>query len=184
MVPRNLFPKSEPIADVQTLNKRELFEPTIFSPIDNDLKMDYFSYGTIIADTVDTPGQFLADVSTGLVAGDLNERYFHFYQQEMSTYGVSRFRLSNLTAMPVTSDIVALIPITIPEQADSVLVAMDYTQNIYYLVTCILEMQFPKLFLVKSLGEGIEILQSQAMQTVLTGGEVSECSLIPWTTGE
>jgi hypothetical protein len=50
----------------------------------------------------------------------------------------------------------------------------------YYLATCIIEGQLPKVFLVQDPVAGLAVLIGSAQQTTITGGVVDLCGLLRW----
>jgi hypothetical protein len=83
--------------------------------------------------------------------------------------------------MPNGSVLVALVPIKIASAAYPILVAFTSAGDMYYIVTCTIEEQLPKLFLVENISTGVAALTDPAQQDTLTGGVVDECGWLRWS---
>ena len=68
-------------------------------------------------------------------------------------------------------------------KGNSTLVAASTTNDIYYLVACNLENEYTKIFAIKSYPDGIDTLKSSAMTSLVTGGVVTDCTLVGLTNG-
>lgn len=161
---------------------------------DSTTEDDSYSYITI-ADTTSTyqlnaydDGNFYLDsfgaadptyFSTyeGVTVSDDSNRFFHYYQDTMTTYGVSRFRLSDESAIPKTANAATMAPLD--TGSGTVFVVVDLVDGFYYPVACAIEGQYTKLFLVKDIDAGIKTLQDPSLMYTVTGGVVSSCSYIP-----
>ena len=56
---------------------------------------------------------------------------------------------------------------------------MDSDENAYYPVICSLDSLESKAFLVQDPVAGLEILKKTELQSVITGGVVTECAILP-----
>jgi hypothetical protein len=140
----------------------------------------------------------------GNVIGDTNGRFLHYYELWMGEAEVSRLRLADLDMMPVGSVLVlvpplspmqkfgrdfadlclvirSLAPMDITGLASPALVAFTSSGAYYYIITCTITGQLPKLFLTSDISLGIEELVAPGVQDTLTGGVVEECGLLPWS---
>ncbi|KAJ8604626.1 hypothetical protein MRB53_041724 [Persea americana] len=75
----------------------------------------------------------------GVVIGDDQERYLHYYPDVMAAYNVSRLRLASEDATPKTSQNIDLVPTPLdPDDSSSplVYVAVDTLDNAYNMVLC------------------------------------------------
>jgi hypothetical protein len=63
--------------------------------------------------------------------------------------------------------------------ASPVLLASTSAGDYYYVVTCLIDEQLPKLFLVSDPVAGLATLEDPALQDTLTGGDVTQCGLLP-----
>lgn len=169
------------------------------TPADNE----GVSYITILdttssyALTADADGNFYVDslatvsssvslfVSYGsVVATDDSDRLFHFYDDTMAKYGVSRLRLSTEDLIPKTAQIASFVALDTDGAADtsSVLVVADLKGIFYYTVLCTIDMAYSKVFLVNDIDKGVKTLQRTDLQFTVTGGVVNDCTYIPFMT--
>ncbi|KAE9378538.1 hypothetical protein N431DRAFT_554693 [Stipitochalara longipes BDJ] len=116
----------------------------------------------------------------GNVIGDTNGRFLHYYELSMGLSEISRLRLASLDMMPVGSVLLSLAPMAVGLASPS-LVAFTSSGAYYYIITCTITGQFPKLFLARQVALGIELLMTPGLQNTLTGGVVETCGLLPWT---
>jgi hypothetical protein len=65
--------------------------------------------------------------------------------------------------------------------ASPALVAFTSGGGYYFIITCTIVGQLPKLFLTSSISIGIEELMLPSLQNTLTGGVVKTCGLLPWS---
>jgi hypothetical protein len=86
--------------------------------------------------------------------------------------------MHNADITPLNS---ALAPLTIPAAPYPILIAFTSAGDFFYIVTCIIEDQLPKLFLVQNLSEGIAALMDPAQQSTVTGGVVDMCGWLRWS---
>jgi hypothetical protein len=113
------------------------------------------------------------------IVGDTNERFLHLYADTLASLGVSRLRLAALDAMPLPSVLVTLVPITVA-QGQSAYIAVTSDGQVYWLITCVIDAQTPKVFLVKDITAGAAKLMDQSLATTFPGGNVTECGYVPW----
>ncbi|MCJ1293932.1 hypothetical protein MMC34_005489 [Xylographa carneopallida] len=124
-------------------------------------------------------------LDAGLVVGDESDRFLHYYPDVMAAFNVSRIRLSTQDAVPVTSDIITLAPLDGDSEnsAVSVYIAVDSKGNYFYPVTCNIEGQPSKVFIVADPVKGLETLLLEELRYIVTGGVVQECFYIPFMAG-
>jgi len=124
-------------------------------------------------------------LDTGLVVGDESDRFLHYYPDVMAAFNVSRIRLSTQDAVPVTSDIITLAPLDGDSEnsAVSVYIAVDSKGDYFYPVTCNIEGQPSKVFIVADPVKGLETLLLEELRYIVTGGIVQECFYIPFMAG-
>ncbi|KAL8692316.1 MAG: hypothetical protein Q9218_002633 [Villophora microphyllina] len=134
----------------------------------------------VSSSTPDSGSSFAS--SAGVYYGDSQDRIFHYYAPEMSTYGVSRFRLAPLDHMPLTSRLVTLAPIDHDNDPStpSIIVAADTLGNAFYLFACTLDGQ-SKIFLVQNPSSGGEVLEREELKFTITGGVVADCGPVVLT---
>jgi hypothetical protein len=152
-------------------------ERFIFSPFGHNLFIRPAPDGNL--EPFNKPAAF-ASTSDGYIVGDPSGRLLHGYSDELSQYGVSRLRLSNTTAMPATAVGVVLVPIDVGKGIQA-LIGFELNLSLYYVVTCLIEAQLPKLFLVKDLNAGIATLSHPANNGTIIGGKVNACGFTPWS---
>lgn len=116
---------------------------------------------------------------------DASGRAFHFYQDEMAKYGVSRFRLSEPATTPKTAQPAAFVLLSdihgqFPRPVFGVVGSLG---TINYPVVCDIVGQIAKLFLVADIEKGLLKLMAEELRNTITGGEVSKCNVIPLTVG-
>ncbi|KAL6719024.1 hypothetical protein ACLMJK_003259 [Lecanora helva] len=126
-------------------------------------------------------GSPFATVS-GYVEGDADGRFFHYYTDIMTAYNVSRLRLSNESYIPVSSDFVGFAPINYDDnsQTRDAYVAIDTVGAVFFPVTCDIQGQPSKAFLVTDITEGTRKLQDPSLRYTVTGGVVETCYFLPW----
>ena len=126
-------------------------------------------------------GTLFASVS-GFVEGDASGRFFHYYTDAMTTYNVSRLRLSNEAHIPITAEFVGLAPVNYDEQSSTpdVYVAMDTNDGVFFPVTCDIQDQESKAFVVTEIAQGIARLKEENLRYTVTGGVVQDCYFLPW----
>ena len=124
-------------------------------------------------------------LDTGLVVGDESDRFLHYYPDVMAVFNVSRIRLSTQDAVPATSDIITLAPLDGDSEnsAVSVYIAVDSKGAYFYPVTCNIEGQPSKVFIVADPVKGLETLLMEELRYIVTGGVVQECFYIPFMAG-
>lgn len=120
-------------------------------------------------------------VVSGYVEGDAANRFFHYYADTMRAYNVSRFRLSDEEHIPLTSDYVALAPLNYDARSTTpdVYIAIDTAGSVFFPVTCDIQDQPSKVFLVADVTTGIEKLQDPSLRYTVTGGRVQKCYVLP-----
>lgn len=119
-----------------------------------------------------------------VVASDDSDRLFHFYDDTMAKYGVSRLRLSTEDAIPKTAQIASFVALDYDGSADTspVLVVADLKGEFYYTVLCTIDDAYSKVFLVNDIDKGVQTLQRKDLQWTVTGGVVNDCTYIPLMT--
>ena len=201
--PTEAFMFPEISADTSTLssapseNSTAFFSPNTTTPTENDglsyytltdkthsLQLSGSSSGslTLVSNASADGGSTFASAAS-IIYGDAQDRLFHLYAPLMSTYGVSRFRLAALTEMPLTSQLLTLVPIDHDgdPSTPAVLVAADTQGGAYYLFSCVVAGE-NKVFVVQDPGTGAEVLGSEEVRFSVTGGLVEGCGPIALTT--
>lgn len=123
------------------------------------------------------PDTFIYD--QGLISSPDGVQLFHYYTDTMEELGVSRFRLSELADLPITSDLVSLASVNYDSDPNTpgFIVAVDTAGSAFYTVICDYEDdQDSKFFLVKDVEAGIATLQNRDLMFTVTGGPVTECA--------
>jgi len=59
-------------------------------------------------------------------------------------------------------------------------VATTTDGQLFYLITCLIDEQYPKVFLAKDPISGATQLQDPTLATTLTGGNVTQCSFVDY----
>lgn len=100
----------------------------------------------------------------------------------MSAYNVSRLRLSDEAYIPITAEFIALAPVNYDEDSNSpdIYVATDTAGGVFFPVTCDIQDQDSKAFIVADIEEGVETLRDPKLRYTVTGGIVEECYFLPW----
>ncbi|KAL8682577.1 MAG: hypothetical protein Q9224_006763, partial [Gallowayella concinna] len=126
-------------------------------------------------------GSQFASVS-GIVEGDAAGRFFHYYNDTMAAYNVSRLRLSDEAHIPLTADFLGFAPVNHDDDATTpdVFVAMDTIGGVFFPVTCDIQGQSSKAFLVRDIAQGVRQLQEPSLRYTVTGGVVETCYFLPW----
>ncbi|KAI4254492.1 MAG: hypothetical protein LQ352_003067 [Teloschistes flavicans] len=126
-------------------------------------------------------GTIFASVSS-LIEGDGAGRFLHYYPDVMSAYNVSRLRLSDEAYIPITAEFIALAPVNYDEDSNSpdIYVATDTAGGVFFPVTCDIQDQDSKAFIVADIEEGVETLRDPKLRYTVTGGIVEECYFLPW----
>ncbi|KAG6044151.1 hypothetical protein E4U17_000661 [Claviceps sp. LM77 group G4] len=125
-----------------------------------------------------------------VVVRDAFRRPMLYYGDTMSTLGVSRLRTSNVDMAPKTGVAVALVPLRDEEGTQKrkrekknemeLYVAIDPSGEVFYPVVCdyVDRKSVSKLFLVRDMEEGLEVLKRGNVVRTVTGGEVEKCVLL------
>ncbi|KAG5954855.1 hypothetical protein E4U58_007435 [Claviceps cyperi] len=125
-----------------------------------------------------------------VVVRDALRRPMLYYGDSMSTLGVSRLRTSDVDMAPKTGVAVALVPLRDEEGAQKrkreqkegmeLYVAMDPSGEVFYPVVCdyVDRGSGSKVFLVRDMEEGLEVLKREDVVRSVTGGEVQKCVLL------
>lgn len=125
------------------------------------------------------PGTSFASYD-GLVVSDYTDRLLHIYEPEIIAYGISRLRVAAFDHMPVSSQLVNLVPIDYDNNAStpSIYVVVDTLGGHYFLVLCNFEGQEDKMFAVRDPQKGVSVLESPDVRFTITGGVVKSCGLV------
>jgi len=123
------------------------------------------------ADPTDAAGLYSG--YSNVYAGDSQGNVFVYYTDEYAALNVSRFRAVSPDAIPQTAQIVSLAPF--PTDLGYLYEVMDTVENVMFLAFCNIEGSPSKLFLVKSLETGLEILTRPQLAHIVTGGVVTGC---------
>lgn len=153
------------------------------------------SNGNMYAFTVDGPdnpacSEMWATFRDVLVA-DGAQRLMHYYNNTMSTLGVSRLRVEDESDIPHTGVPVAFIPYDADDPDadgqtnggeddtgyDYMYLAVDVNENIFYPVVCDYEdaSMGSKIFLAADPVKGVATLKSEDVKYTVTGGTVKDC---------
>ncbi|EPS36475.1 hypothetical protein H072_10020 [Dactylellina haptotyla CBS 200.50] len=151
--------------------------------IANDLSLVSGDNGNIYVDSSTVPeGSNGNDTSyqwlhwNNLVVGTKDGRLLYTYPDELSTYGVSRFRVAPWERLPKTAEQVVVVPNNNAMTAYTV----GKQGKTLYPVACTYKKQPTKVFLVTDPVEGAKKLERPEYQDCLTGGEVHACGFIRW----
>ncbi|KAG5948986.1 hypothetical protein E4U60_000095 [Claviceps pazoutovae] len=127
-----------------------------------------------------------------VVVRDALRRPILYYGDTMSTLGVSRLRTSDVDMAPKTGVAVALVPLRDEEGTQKrkreqeqkkemeLYVAMDPSGEVFYPVVCdyVDRGSGSKVFLVRDMEDGLEVLKRGDVVRSVTGGEVEKCVLL------
>ncbi|KAG6122117.1 hypothetical protein E4U14_000130 [Claviceps sp. LM454 group G7] len=125
-----------------------------------------------------------------VVVQDAFRRPMLYYGDTMSKLGVSRLRTSNADMVPKTGVAVALVPVRDEEGSQNkkreqkkemeLYVAIDPSGKVFYPVVCdyVDRRSVSKLFLVRDMEDGLEVLKRGDVVRSVTGGEVEKCVLL------
>ncbi|KAF3911034.1 hypothetical protein AA313_de0203173 [Arthrobotrys entomopaga] len=148
-----------------------------------DLSMVSGSNGNIYVDSSTLPNDTYGNDTSyqwlhwnNLVVGTQDGRLLHIYTDELSQYGVSRFRLAPWSHLPKTSEQVVMVP---NNNAMTAYTIGNKGRTLYPIV-CTYKMQPSKIFLVTDPVEGAKKLESTELQDAITGGEVHACGFMSW----
>ncbi|KDN69834.1 putative conserved hypothetical protein, partial [Colletotrichum sublineola] len=108
------------------------------------------------------------------------QRLIHYYNNTMSTLGVSRIRVEAELEAPVGSVVVFWAPYYDPDSPDEYLfMAIDPLDQIFYPIVCdYADGTASKVFLAQDPVAGVATLQSPDVIHSITGGSVSACSAL------
>ncbi|KAL9635551.1 MAG: hypothetical protein Q9204_002587 [Flavoplaca sp. TL-2023a] len=126
-------------------------------------------------------GSLFASVS-GFIEGDASGRYFHYYPNAMTTYNVSRLRLSNEDQIPLTAQLIGLTPANYSQDGSdpSIYLAADTNDGVFFPITCDIQGQDSKVFLATDITQGIATLKEEDLRYTVTGGVVKDCYFLAW----
>ncbi|KAL8985282.1 MAG: hypothetical protein Q9205_000980 [Flavoplaca limonia] len=128
-----------------------------------------------------TPGNGTLFASySSFIEGDASGRWLHYYADSMATYNVSRLRLSEEACVPLSAEFVGLVPVIFDPQLPAIYVPTDTNGGVFFPVTCDIQDQESKSFLVTDTAEGIEKLKEESLRYTVTGGVVDECYFLAW----
>ncbi|KAF2151809.1 hypothetical protein K461DRAFT_321968 [Myriangium duriaei CBS 260.36] len=114
--------------------------------------------------------------SNNTVLADTSNRLLVYYPTTMTSLGVSRLRLVDITTVPKTSNLLTLTEVG-TKNGTSFLLGVDTNGGYYYPVVCLYSDLSNKVFLVKNPGDASSLADSKFRYTV-TGGVVSECTIL------
>jgi hypothetical protein len=139
--------------------------------------------GNFYLDNVGYTSSLFASYGSVVAADDQN-RVMHFYDDTMAKYGVSRFRISSQDTIPKTAQAasLALLDYDGSDSTPSVFVVADLSGHYYYTVACTISGEYSKVFLVNDIDKGPVTLMDPSLMYIITGGEVTDCSYVPFTT--
>ncbi|KAL9636798.1 MAG: hypothetical protein Q9204_002117 [Flavoplaca sp. TL-2023a] len=126
-------------------------------------------------------GSLFASVSD-VVEGDASGRYFHYYANSMTTYNVSRIRLSEEDQIPLTAQLIGFAPVDYSQDGSdpSIYLAVDTNDGVFFPITCDIQGQKSKVFLATDITQGIAMLKEEELQYTVTGGVVEDCYFLAW----
>ena len=111
----------------------------------------------------------------------------HYYNNTMSTVGVSRLRVDSEEAIPAQSVYVAFVPYDDDgdDSTPDIYIAVDPASNVFFPTICQYKnSSMPaKAFLVSELDAGIAMLESGDVEYSVTGGEVDSCHVLTLVQG-
>ena len=127
-----------------------------------------------------------------VIVGDSDGKTLFYYEKEMNTYNVSRLRLADADHIPLTTNIVGLVPMQFDDGATitdsngdpsipaAIHVAVDTAGDTFWPVLCAYAdgVTPSKVFLAADPEEGPTTLASAELVTVLTGGQISDCQIL------
>ncbi|KAG6065564.1 hypothetical protein E4U32_007173 [Claviceps aff. humidiphila group G2b] len=125
-----------------------------------------------------------------VVVQDALRRPMLYYADTMSLLGVSRLRTSDVDMAPKTGVAVALVPLRDEEGTEKrkreqrkeleLYVAMDPSGKVFYPVVCdyVDRGSGSKVFLVRDMEDGLEVLKRGDVVRSVTGGDVEKCVLL------
>ncbi|KAH8648137.1 hypothetical protein BGZ60DRAFT_535039 [Tricladium varicosporioides] len=148
---------------------------------DGSIFVSWADDGNMVVDLDSTRSAFQA--IGGVAFADPHSRYLHLYKDTMAMMGISRLRLASLDAMPAPSVLVALTPLKLADGSSSY-VATTTDGQLFYLITCLIAEQYPKVFLAKDPVVGATKLQDPALAMTLTGGNVTQCGFVNYGPGK
>ena len=134
--------------------------------------------GNLIVDGDGTRSNF-SSISNYIFGDSSGNRLLHVYTDTLASLGVSRLRLASLDAMPFPSVLVTLVPIQVAKGGQAY-VAVTSNGVVYSIITCLLDTQFPKVFVAEDITVGVATLMEPALAGNLTGGNVTSCGYLPW----
>ncbi|KEF60162.1 uncharacterized protein A1O9_05012 [Exophiala aquamarina CBS 119918] len=124
------------------------------------------------------------------VVADAMGRIPHYYPEEMSSTGVSRFRVSDMENIPIDVENVYLINLDADgnegSESDSDLYfAVDVGGTGYYPIICTYQESNlnARVFLAADPDTGVELLKSPDVKYSITGGTVKDCFFMPLVLG-
>ena len=127
-----------------------------------------------------------------VVVGDSDGNTLFYYEKEMTTYNVSRLRLADADHIPLTTNIVGLVPMQFDDGATitdsngdpsipaAIHVAVDTAGDTFWPILCSYAdgVTPSKVFLAADPEEGPTTLASAELVSVLTGGQISDCQVL------
>jgi hypothetical protein len=121
----------------------------------------------------------------GRMVGTGANQVLHYYANTMDKLGVSRLRFSDEEVFPVGAVVTVAAgyhdPDDQPSDNDGLFLFTDAALNLFYPVLCnyVNGVFASRIFLVKSVADGIAALLSPDLRYTVTGGEVSDCTVVP-----
>ncbi|ORY77046.1 hypothetical protein BCR37DRAFT_389301 [Protomyces lactucae-debilis] len=115
-----------------------------------------------------------------LIIANPREQYMFFYDDEMNKLGVSRLRTNIDSLTPKTATLLSFQSIDYGDGV-SAIGALDNQQNIFYVITCDIPSRGTMLFVAKDPTSGATTLMSDAVQSSITGGKVTECYYLDYS---
>ena len=118
--------------------------------------------------------QFAADLTEGLVIGDSASRLLYYFPDSMTSVGASRLRLGAWGEIPLTANLINLVPMS--TGTEEILVAIDTLGNYYFPFVCGIQDQLNKVFLAQDPATGASVLESSDLIYTVVGGVASNCA--------
>lgn len=128
-----------------------------------------------------SPGTSFISTSS-IITNDDSGRSFHYYPDTMAAYGVSRIRLSTTGLAPIGSQLLTLVPVT--SGVGTIYMAVDTQGAVFLLAWCnSVDWLGAKVFIIKD-ATGVQTLETDGVQWIVTGDEVTKCAPLLITSRE
>jgi hypothetical protein len=179
ITPGPVLPKPRAVyKEMQAKRDTPITQTSILALTNTSMALFWADDGNLIVDG-DNSRALFSSINNYIIGDSTGQRFLHLYADTLASLGVSRLRLATLDAMPLQSVLVTLVPIAVA-QGKFAYVAVTSDGQVYWLITCLLDAQMPKVFLAKDISVGAATLMDQSLETTLTGGNVTSCGYVPW----